>query len=422
MIAIVGGTTYSADGFIQADVLIDGDRIVEVGDLVAGAGARVIDATGCLVGPGFVDLHVHFREPGQTWKEDIESGSLAGAAGGFTAVVAMPNTEPAIDTPQAVEALEARAGEVGILEMSAAAALTRGRLGREATDIEDLYGSGVRIFSDDGDSVADVGLLAHIMERVSLLPEAIISQHAEDASLTGGGHMHEGAVSRRLGIGGLPSEAETSVVARDIDLVAHTGAAYHCQHVSAAGTVELIRNAKDRGMPVTAEVTPHHLVFDDTALEGLSTDLKMYPPIRTADDRSALREGLNDGTIDLVATDHAPHSIEEKRVGFEDAPRGVIGLETSASAVWEVVSDAARLFEVMSVVPALLGDFEDQGRPVHPGELANLVVFDPDARWTPRRFASKSMNSPFLGRTMIGRVRATIFRGVITYFQEDENE
>lgn len=422
MIAIVGGTVYSGDGFTKADVLVDGDQIVAVGQFPLPAETTVIDASGCLVGPGFVDVHVHFREPGQTWKEDVETGSRAAAAGGFTGVVAMPNTDPAIDTLERVDQLRARGEEVGLVEVMPAAALTKGRLGQEPTDVERLYEAGVRIFSDDGDSVADAEVLGQMMERIAQLPDAVVSQHAEDATMTGSGHMHEGDMSERLGVGGLPAEAETSIVERDLDLVAHTGAAYHCQHVSAAGTIELIRLAKDRGLPVTAEVTPHHLTFDEASLEGLSTDLKMYPPIRAAEDRTALREALNDGTIDLVATDHAPHSVEEKEVPFEDAPRGVIGLETAAAAVWEVVSDAARLFEVMSVVPALLGDFEAQGRPISEGEPANIVVFDPDERWIARHFQSKSSNSPFIGRSMIGRVRATVHLGKVTYLQEDEDE
>lgn len=230
--------------------------------------------------------------------------------------------------------------------------------------------------------------------------------------------MHECELSRELGIGGLPIEAETSVVRRDIRLVRETGAMYHCQHVSAAETVKLIRSAKAEGLPVTAEVTPHHLSFEVTSLRSLDTNLKMYPPIRAEADRLSLRKGLLDGTIDVVATDHAPHSVAEKNVGFEDAPRGVIGLETSASAVLEAILDPVRLFQVMSVNPARIGGMSRQGRPIVTGEAANLVVFDPGVEWLCDAFVSKSENSPYRGRVMRGRVRATIYEGEMVHHLE----
>lgn len=422
VIAIRGGSVYSEEGFVDADVLIEGSEITEVGVVSESRRATDIDATGCLVGPGLVDIHVHFREPGQTWKEDIESGSKAAARGGFTAVVAMPNTDPPADDVKVVSEVVVRGAEVGLVEVASGAALTVGRNGTEPSALEGLYRRGVRVFTDDGDSVLDDEVLREVMQRLSVLPEAVLSQHAEDASMTIDGHMHQGAVSTRLAVGGLPSEAESSIVARDLALVAETGVAYHCQHVSAAATVELIRQAKDRGLPVTAEVTPHHLTFEESALESLDTDFKMYPPLRSMEDRTALREALNDGTIDVVATDHAPHITAEKNTSFQEAPRGVIGLETAAAAVAEVVSDPARLFEVMSVAPALLADFERQGRPIAAGEPANVVVFDPGAVWVPHRFESRSSNSPYRGRSMLGRVRATIFEGLVTHLQEDEDD
>jgi dihydroorotase len=233
--------------------------------------------------------------------------------------------------------------------------------------------------------------------------------------MTLGGHMHEGVISRRLGVGGLPAAGEEEVVRRDIGLVRRTGARYHCQHVSSQRTVELIRDAKHAGLPVTAEVTPHHLTFDDRDLESLDTNFKMYPPLRSEDDRLHLIGGLADGTIDAVATDHAPHQREEKAVPFDQAPRGVIGLETAAAAVWEALGERDRLFDTLSSAPAAIAGLGAHGRPVAPGEAANVVVFDPIAEWTVTSFHSKSANSPFRGRKMRGKVRATIRRGQITY-------
>jgi dihydroorotase len=227
--------------------------------------------------------------------------------------------------------------------------------------------------------------------------------------------MHDGDMARRLGVRGLPSDAEFLIVARDLDLVSQTGAHYHCQHVSAERTIDLIRVAKQDGLAVTAEVTPHHLTFDETYLSGLDPDFKMYPPLRTADDRDALREALGDVTIDLVATDHAPHLPEEKHVEFSAAPRGVIGLETAASAVWETLRDPDRFFEVLSIAPAGIVGLTDHGCRVAVGTAANLVVFDPTSEWVPDEFVSRSANSPYRGRTMRGRVRATIHSGGITY-------
>ncbi|MFZ0012678.1 MAG: dihydroorotase [Acidimicrobiia bacterium] len=416
MISIRGGTVLTMQGWVSADVLIDRDRIVGL----EGGGERlegdsVIDAAGCLVGPGLVDLHTHLREPGQTWKEDVASGSRAAAAGGFTAVVAMPNTEPPIDSPKVVEYVVALGEEVDLVDVVPAATLTLARAGTAPSDIVALYDAGVRIFTDDGDSVADEEVMERVMEIVARLPGAVVSQHAEDRSITFGGHMHEGATSRRLGVGGLPSAAEEDVVRRDIGLVRRTGARYHCQHVSSRRTIDLIRDAKRAGLPVTAEVTPHHLTFDETYLEGLDPSFKMYPPLRSEQDRLHLIGGLADGTIDAVATDHAPHQREEKAVAFDKAPRGVIGLETAAAAVWEALGDRDRMFDALSSAPASIAGLSDQGRPLAPGGVANVVVFDPAMEWTVSSFHSKSANSPYLGRKMQGKVRATIRRGRLSY-------
>ncbi len=413
-LTIANGTIVTPGGLVDADLRIDGSTISSM-EPAGSASGRVIDASGCLVGPGFVDLHVHFRDPGQTWKEDTVTGSRAAAAGGYTAVVVMPNTEPALDTPELVASAAEAGRDAGLIEVHVAAALTKSRAGFEASDIESLSTAGVTIFSDDGDSVADPVLLQDLMERVGAVG-GLVSQHAEDAPLTASGHMHEGAVSERLGIGGLPAEAESSIVERDIDLARRTGCRYHCQHVSSAQTVAIIKAAKAEGLPVTAEVTPHHLWFTDEDVgDGLNTNLKMYPPLRTRADRHALREALIDGTIDCVATDHAPHSDAEKSVPFSDAPRGVIGLETAASVAWETLADPLRFFRVMATEPAKIGQMGRQGHLIEVGVPANLAVFDPDDVWTPSEFASRSDNSPFTGLELRGRPRATIYEGKVTH-------
>lgn len=398
----------------MSDVSFEAGRIVEVGrDL---SGASEIDVSGMLVGPGFVDLHVHFREPGQTWKEDTESGSLAAAAGGFTTVVTMPNTEPAIDSVEMVSAANSTAAKQDSCSVVVASAVTKGRLGQEIVDLESLYEAGVRVFSDDGDCLSDNHLASEVMSRLADLEGSVFAQHAEDMALTAGGHMHAGDVSERLGIGGLPTAAEANVVERDLDLVAHSGVRYHCQHVSAAATVDLIHQAKRSGLSVTAEVTPHHLVLDEHHLVDRDPNFKMYPPLRSSIDAEALRDGLENGVIDAVATDHAPHTADEKDVPFEDAPRGVVGLETSASVVWGVLKDAQRFFEVLAVAPA--GILTQRSSSVVPGAPADLVVFDPRRSWTVDKLVSRSRNSPFLGQRMEGKVMYTIRSGVITHSEE----
>jgi len=413
VIVIENGRVLTPNGWLETDVAISDGAIVGTGH--GFEGATVIDAAGCLVGPGFVDLHTHLREPGQTWKEDVASGSRSAAAGGFTAVVAMPNTDPPIDSPKVVDLVASLGAEAGLVDVVPCGALTVGRSGHVASDIEALYRAGVRVFSDDGDSVGDSNLLAEIMTTVAALDGALVAQHAEDASLTGSGHMHEGAVSRRLGVGGLPAEAEADVVMRDLDLVRRTGAHYHCQHVSSKMTVEIIRTAKQEGLPVTAEVTPHHLSFTENDLSSLDTNFKMYPPLRSEGDRRALLEALREGVIDAVATDHAPHQGDEKDVGFSEAPRGVIGLETAAAVVWGALRDSDALFRVLSTSPATVAGLSAHGQTVQPGNRANLVVFAPDETWTVRSFRSKSANSPYLGAEMVGRVKTTVHDGSVTY-------
>lgn len=415
-LVLEGGLVVGPTGTRTADVGIDGGVITAVGEGLDGASS--IDCSGCLVGPGFVDLHVHLREPGQEWKEDIETGSRSAAVGGMTAVVAMPNTEPATDSGHVARHVLERGASVGLVDVFVAGAISMGRAGERLSHLDDLWRIGVRLFSDDGDTVADAGLLRKAMEYIGERG-GVIAQHAEDPGLARGGHMHEGSVSSRLGMVGLPAVAEEAIVARDLRLVELTGCRYHVQHASTAGTVELIRRAKGAGLPVTAEVAPHHLSFDHALVLGMDSVAKMYPPLRTSDDVAALREGLRDGTIDCVATDHAPHSANEKEVPFEEAPRGVIGLETSAAAIHTDVGLAPEAFyERMSVAPAAILGAEDHGRWPEPGAPANLTVFDPDATWVVEApFASRSANSPWRGAELTGRVRATLLRGTVTHME-----
>ncbi len=379
-LVLKGGLVIGPGGPVAADVAIEGDVIAAVGpDLT---GERVIDCDGAWVGPGFVDVHVHLREPGQEWKEDIGTGSAAAAAGGFTAIVAMPNTEPATESGHVARHVLERGKAIGLVDVLVAGAISMGRGGKKLAHLDDLWHIGVRMFTDDGDTVADAGLLRRAMEYVGERG-GVIAQHAEDPGLARGGHMHEGSVSARLGMAGLPSVAEEAIVARDLRLVRLTGCRYHVQHVSTRGTVDLVRQAKDAGLPVTAEVAPHHLAFDHSLVLEMDSVAKMYPPLRTPEDVEAVAAALADGTIDFVATDHAPHSANEKEVPFEEAPRGVIGLETSAAVLNSVVGlDPVAFFHRMSVAPSAFIGARDHGAWPVVGGPANLVAFHPDRRWT----------------------------------------
>jgi dihydroorotase len=409
-----GGRVLTPQGAVDSDVRIVDQTVTEIGQNVSSDGT-VIDASGCIVGPGFVDLHVHLREPGQEWKEDIATGSAAAAAGGFTAIVAMPNTDPPTDSGHLARYVNERGRSAGLVEVVASGCITAAMKGESLAHLDELYSAGVRLFTDDGVTVADAGLLRRAMEYLAGR-DAVVAQHAEDPGLARGGHMHEGAVSSLLGIAGLPSIAESSIVARDIELAALTGARYHVQHVSCAETVELIRDAKARGLTVTAEVAPHHLTLGDEAVHTMDPVYKMYPPLRSASDVAALVAGLEGGTIDAVATDHAPHASHEKDVPFEEAPRGVIGLETAFAVVRSSTGlDPKGLFDRISVAPARIGGFARHGRWVEVGVPANLTVVEWDTLSTPTTFLSKSTNSPFLGRELIGSIRATVFEGQCSF-------
>ena len=407
-----------------ADVVIEAGRIKAVGP-GAGAGfsagdeVRVVNADGSWVCPGFVDLHVHLREPGQEYKEDIASGLSAAAAGGFAAVCPMPNTYPINDNRAITEMMLARAEEHGGVRLLPFGAVTKGQKGAELTEMADLREAGAIGVSDDGLCVMNASVMRHAMEYARTF-DLLVSQHCEDHHLTEGAQMHEGARSTQLGLRGWPRAAEDIIVARDLILAELTGARYHVAHISSLGSVRLIREAKSRGLRVSAEVTPHHLLFTDDALLSYDTYCKVNPPLREAEDREALLEGLADGTIDCIATDHAPHSDLEKDCEFEAAAVGINGLETAIASLLQLVRDGVikplRLVEALSTAPGrLIPDFE--GGSLREGKRADITVINPDLRWIlgEEALRSKSHNTPLLGRELTGRPTMTVVRGEVVY-------
>ncbi|HEV3133954.1 MAG TPA: dihydroorotase [Acidimicrobiia bacterium] len=412
---IKGGRVVDATGDRVADVLVQGGVVAAVGRRVEGA--PLLDAAGCLVVPGLVDLHAHLREPGDEEAETIETGARAAALGGFTAVVAMPNTQPPLDDAAVVASVLA-AGRETTCDVVSAGCITKGRRGEELAPMGELHALGVRIFTDDGACVADANVMRRALEYARALPGAVVAQHAEDPSLVAGGHMHEGAWSSRLGIPGRPEAAEAAVVARDVLLAELTGTPVHFLHLSTAVAVDIVRDAKDRGVPVTAEVAPHHFTLTDAECQTFDPAFKVHPPLRTDADVAAVKAGLADGTIDAIATDHAPHVPEAKERPFEEAPPGMLGLETAfALTLSELVDpgvlDLVDALACLSWQPAAIAGLDGHGGPVEPGRPANLCVVDPAVRWEvdPARLASRSRNTPYAGRKLTGRVRHTVLRG-----------
>jgi len=407
-----------------ADLVIEAGRIKELGrDAGAGYeasdGVRIVDASEHWVCPGFIDLHVHLREPGQEYKEDIASGLDAAAAGGFTAVCPMPNTKPTNDTRAITEMMMARAQEHGGTRLLPFGAVTKGQKGAELTEMADLRDAGAVGVSDDGVCVMNASVMRHAMEYARTF-DLLVSQHCEDHDLTEGAQMHEGARSTQLGLRGWPRAAEDIIVARDLILAETTGARYHVAHISSLGAVRLIREAKSRGLRVSAEVTPHHLLFTDEYLLSYDTYCKVNPPLREAEDLDALREALADGTIDCIATDHAPHTDLEKDCEFEAASVGINGLESAIASMFQLVRDGVvkpmRLVETLSTAPArLLPDYE--GGSLKVGRRADVTILDPAAQWILDKEAlrSKSHNTPLLGRELTGRPVMTIVGGKIVY-------
>ncbi|HVL91124.1 MAG TPA: dihydroorotase [Actinomycetota bacterium] len=400
---------------VVLDVRIDGGHVAEIGPDLSADGGLVVDAAGLVVAPGFVDLHTHLREPGREDAETIESGTRAAVLGGYTAVSAMANTDPIADSAGIVEQVWNLGRAAGWCDVHPVGAITAGLRGEMLAEIGEMAASTAKVsfFSDDGTCVNDAALMRRALEYARAF-DAVVANHAEEGALAEGWSMNEGEVSALLGMRGLPAEAEEIIVARDIMLARLTGGRLHVPHVSTAGTVELIRAAKARGIPVTAEVTPHHLSLTEDSVRSFDPVYKVAPPLRTKADVEAVREALADGTIDCVATDHAPHTLESKDVEFDLAPCGMIGLETALSVVLTDTSlDLTAVVERMSVAPARIRRLKDQGGPIAEGSVANLVVFDPDATWTvnPHGMASKSRNTPFAGRELKGKVLWTIYRG-----------
>ena len=436
--AIVGGRVVDQHGDRAATVLIDGDRIVDViatsdtattrfaardTGLDAGApdDALVLDAAGCVVAPGFVDLHAHLREPGREDAETIESGSRAAALGGYTAVVAMPNTDPAADTRDVVEFVAAQGRRAGWCDVVPSGCITVGRAGQQLAPFAELVAAGVRLFTDDGVGVQDPLVMRRAMEYSTGL-DMVLAQHCEVAALTRGAVMHEGHCCSELGVPGWPALAEELMVHRDIELARLTGARLHLLHLSTAGSVALVRAAKADGVRVTAEAAPHHVCLTDEQLRGFDPVFKVNPPLRTAADIEALIAGLVDGTIDAIATDHAPHPADHKERPLEDAPPGMIGLETALGVCLPVLTGAGMsvgdVVAALSWKPAAIAGLDaaaggGHGGPIATGGTANVVVFDPHATWrvTPAELASRSHNTPFVGRDLRGRVRHTVLRG-----------
>jgi dihydroorotase len=403
------------------DVAVQDGRIAEVGQDVAATASEVIAGEGSILAPGLVDLHTHLREPGFEQKETIETGTRAAAAGGYTAVTSMANTDPVTDHAAIVAEILEKAETAGRCDVFPVGAITKGLAGESIAELGEMVAAGVRIFSDDGMVVPSARILRNALRYVAAFPQDIvIADHCEDPGLVEGGQMHEGANSYLLGLGGRPAEAEEIIVARDLAVARATGGRLHVCHLTTARGVELVRRAKAEGVRVSAEVTPHHLVFTDDDLRTYDTNFKVNPPIRTADDREALRAGLADGTIDAVATDHAPHTVEEKEAEFDLAPAGTIGLETAIAAmltylVGPGIVPLARIVEAMSPVPARILGATGHGGPIEPGRPANLVLIDPQERWTPEPpFASMARNAAFTGVELTGRVRATMLRGAFT--------
>jgi dihydroorotase len=407
-----------------ADVMLQDGRVAGIGrNLGAPDGAQVIDAAGLVVAPGLIDLHVHLREPGQEDLETVATGAMAAAAGGFSAVCAMPNTDPVCDNQGVVGFIKAQAQRASKARVYPIAAISVVQKGQQLAEFGELVSAGAVAVSDDGKPVVSSHLMRTALEygKTFGIP---VADHCEDPTLSSGGAMHEGLVSTRLGLKGIPAAAEEIMVARDILLAELTGGHVHLCHMSTRGSVELIRRAKEKGLRVTAEACPHHFSLTHEACEGYDTNAKMNPPLREPEDREAIRQGLKDGTIDVIATDHAPHHYDAKEREFDDAPNGIIGLETALGlAITELVSSGLltlpELVARMSTLPARV--FGLPGGTLAAGSPADVTIFDPAERWTvdPKEFFSKSRNTPFRGRQLTGRARVTIVRGQVVYQRAD---
>lgn len=422
-ILIKGGSIAGGE---KADLLIEGGVIVEIAGLINVESAEVIDATGCILLPGFVDLHTHLREPGRENSETIATGSLAAARGGYVAVSAMANTLPVADNSAIVEQVSAIGKSIGLVDVFPIGAVTKNLEGHELADLGSMAHSQaqVRVFSDDGNCVSDPLMMRRALEYVKQF-DGVIAQHAQDPRLTEDSQMNEGIVASTLGLKGWPAVAEESIIARDILLANMVGARLHICHVTTAGGVEIIRWAKAQGMKVTAEVTPHHLLLTDDLAASYDPIYKVNPPLRTQRDVDALREGLVDGTIDIIGTDHAPHPVESKECEWQSAAFGMVGLETAFPILYTTLIASGRIswgraIEVMSSNPARIAGYENHGRQLRVGEPAHIAVVNPEGclKVDRAQLASKSKNTPFHGMEFQGTVVATVFNGYLTHKDE----
>ncbi len=414
-ILISGGLVLDQTGERRADVRVVDGRVADVAASIERMDSDdVLDATNCVVSPGFVDLHTHLREPGREEAETIETGSRAAARGGFTCVVAMPNTDPTQDSVSVVEFVRRQGEAAALCDVRPSGSITIGRAGQQLAPLGELAAAGVHLFTDDGDGVQDPLLMRRALEYAADLG-IVLAQHCEVKRLTEGAVMHEGHCCATFGLPGWPSIAEELMVYRDIELVRLTGAPVHILHLSTERSVDLVRGAKADGLPVTAEATPHHISLTDELLAGYSVLYKVNPPLRTMADVEAVRAGLADGTIDAIATDHAPHASETKEQPLDQAPPGMVGLETALGvSLAHLDMPLADVVAALSWRPAGIAGVADQhGRPVAAGEPANLTVFDPSEHWevVPVQLASKSRNTPFVGVPLRGKVRHTVLRG-----------
>ena len=414
-IVIKGGTVINRNSQEIVDVKIENDFVTEVGKNLKGD--IQLDASGCIVSSGFVDLHAHLREPGKEEAETIETGSRAGALGGYTALVAMPNTDPPQDSVAVIDFVREQGKRAGLVDVVPSGCITLGRQGESLAPMAELANAGVTLFTDDGNGVQDAALMRRALEYAKGLG-ITLAQHCEVAELTKGAVMNECSCCTDLGLPGWPAIAEELMVFRDIELVRITGASMHFLHLSTMRSVDLVRAAKRDGLPITAEVTPHHLSLTQELLASYNPVFKVNPPLRSIEDIQALKAGLLDGTIDAIATDHAPHPRRDKEMSLDLAPPGMLGLETALGVVLaEGGCEIRDVVALMSWNPAKIARIDaEHGRDVVAGVKANLCVFDPQLTWSvdPERLASKSINTPYVGRTLRGRVRHTIFKGTAT--------
>lgn len=420
---IKGGRVFDPEtGFEEiCDVLVEGDKIEKIEKDIKEKADRTIDAAGCYVMPGFIDLHVHLRDPGLTHKETVETGAKAAARGGFTTICAMPNTKPVIDDPTRVDYVHNKAKRMADVNVLQIGAVTKGMIGDELSDIEGMIKSGIPAISEDGKSVMNAGLYREAM-KIAAKHDIPVFAHCEDITMVRGGVLNAGKKAKELGVAGITNSVEDVIVARDILLSKETGARLHLCHCSTKDSMVMLRDARKKGIPVTAEVCPHHFTLSEEDIKEADSNYKMNPPLRSKEDKEALIEGLKNGLVDVIATDHAPHHKDEKAKSVQDAPFGIVGLETAAGlTVTELVAKGIltpmQMAEKLSYNPArILGS--DKGR-LQEGRIADIVVLDPEKSYTvdAKKFASKGKNTPFDGRKLKGAVIATICGGKIVYHE-----